>query len=202
VNTDSCFCWGGVDPCTGASCLGCGTALSASTNQWCSGLRSSSPDGEGDWTGKRKTLSLSVDPREAPVAGWSRWRRSYSRTRCSRSSSLVRETSASRSSLGSWYFAQNSPMRLGTCAARRDGEVGEAERPVEREDLGHAVDVRELAVMRPRLDAPAVADHEAHLMRRRCRRGGLQTLVVGIVRGCGRVQGRVAGIGHGDAQAG
>ncbi|XBH82538.1 hypothetical protein VPH35_071167 [Triticum aestivum] len=46
-----------------------------------------------------------------------RWRRSYSMTRCSRSSSLVTETSASRSSPGSWYLTQR--QRSPRAAARR-----------------------------------------------------------------------------------
>jgi hypothetical protein len=50
-------------------------------------------------------------------------------------------------------------------------EVGEArQRALDGEDLGVAVDVGELVVVGPRLDAAPVADHEPHLGRRRRRK--------------------------------
>lgn len=87
-------------------------------------------------------------------------------------------------------------------AGQPRGEVGEAEGPLERQDLRLAVDVRELVVVRPRLDAPrsspsTAPSPAAPVAGRRLRRRRLRALVVRVVGGRGGVRGRVAGVGHG-----
>uniref|UniRef100_A0A8R7UXB4 Uncharacterized protein n=1 Tax=Triticum urartu TaxID=4572 RepID=A0A8R7UXB4_TRIUA len=122
-----CICWFCI--CGGRAC-GSGGGLADLRSRYhsrcgscCGGLGGEAGRGGGA-TGKRKTRSLGVEPpREEPpdpgaAGARKRWRRSYSMTRCSRSSSLVTETSASRSSPGSWYLTQRSP-RAAARPARR-----------------------------------------------------------------------------------